>query len=97
MSSAKQISIGWYFVLDYITAASAWFCFYVVRADILHDTGAWPVSFQSWLYIFVIVPAGWLGLYALAGTYTSLIKNQDWQKFTLAVYLQCPLKCPFSF
>ena len=72
MRSAKQISIGWYFVMDYITAALAWYCFYAARAGMLHDTGAWPVSFESWLYIFVIVPAGWLGLYALAGTYTSL-------------------------
>jgi polysaccharide biosynthesis protein PslA len=83
MSSAKQISIAWYFVLDYITAAMAWFCFYVARAGILHDTGAWPVSFESLLYIFVIVPAGWLGLYALAGTYTSLYKKSRLAEFTL--------------
>ncbi len=84
MRSAKQISIGWYFVMDYITAALAWYCFYAARAGMLHDTGAWPVSFESWLYIFVIVPAGWLGLYALAGTYTSLYKKSRLAEFTLS-------------
>jgi len=83
MSSTKQISIGWYFVLDYITAALAWYCFYVARASILRDTGAWPVSFESWLYISIIVPVGWLGLYALAGTYTSLYKKSRLAEFTL--------------
>lgn len=83
MSSGKQISIARYFVLDYITAALAWFCFYVARANILRDTGAWPISFESCLYIFVIVPAGWLGLYALAGTYTSLYKKSRLAELTL--------------
>jgi polysaccharide biosynthesis protein PslA len=83
MSSGKQISVAWYFVLDYVTAALAWFCFYAARANILHDTGAWPVSLRSWLYILIIVPAGWLGLYALAGTYTSLYKKSRIAEFTL--------------
>lgn len=83
MSSGKQISIARYFVVDYITAALAWFCFYVARASILHDTGAWPISFESCLYIFIIVPAGWLGLYSLAGTYTSLYKKSRLAEFTL--------------
>lgn len=83
MSSAKQISIVWYFVWDYITAALAWLCFYAARANILQDTGAYPISYRSWLYILVIVPAGWLGLYALAGTYTSLYKKSRLAEFTL--------------
>jgi exopolysaccharide biosynthesis polyprenyl glycosylphosphotransferase len=83
MSSGKQISIAWYFVLDYITALLAWFCFYAARAGILQDTGAYPVSYRSWLYILVIVPVGWLGLYALAGTYTSLYKKSRLAEFTL--------------
>jgi polysaccharide biosynthesis protein PslA len=84
MRSAKQISIGWYFVMDYITAALAWYGFYAARAGMLQDTGAWPISFESWLYIFFIVPAGWLGLYALAGTYTSLYKKSRLAEFTLS-------------
>ena len=83
MSSGKQISIARYFVLDYITAALAWLCFYVARAGILRDTGAYPISFLSCLYILIIVPAGWLGLYALAGTYTSLYKKSRLAEFTL--------------
>jgi polysaccharide biosynthesis protein PslA len=83
MGSGKQISIAWYFIWDYITAALAWLCFYIARADMLQDTGAWPISLRSWLYMLVIVPGGWLGLYALAGTYTSLYKKSRLAEFTL--------------
>jgi exopolysaccharide biosynthesis polyprenyl glycosylphosphotransferase len=83
MSSGKKISVTWYVVIDYITAALAWLCFYFVRSAMLHDTGAYPISYQSWLYILLIVPAGWLILYTLAGTYHSLYKKSRLAELTL--------------
>ncbi len=75
MNADKQISIGWYVVTDYVMAAVAWLLFYVIRSSMADDSGSYPISYRAWLYILVIVPAGWLMLYALAGTYTSLYKK----------------------
>ena len=83
MSSGKQISVGWYVVVDYITAVLAWLCFYAVRSAMHRDTAAYPISYLSWLYILLIIPAGWLMLYALAGTYTFLYKKSRLAEFTL--------------
>ncbi|HLG38229.1 MAG TPA: sugar transferase [Chitinophagaceae bacterium] len=83
MPSSKKISVTWYVVVDYFTAAAAWLCFYFLRSEMLHDTGAYPISYQSWLYILLIIPAGWLTLYTLAGTYHSLYKKSRLAEFTL--------------
>lgn len=85
MGSGKKISIAWYVVGDYIAAASAWFCFYVVRSSIAKDPGAWPISYTAWAYNLIVVPAGWLILYSLAGTYTSLYKKSRLAEFTLTL------------
>jgi polysaccharide biosynthesis protein PslA len=79
----RQISVVWYVVTDYITASLSWFLFYVIRSTLLHDKGAYPISYQSWLYILLAVPAGWLMLYSMAGTYTSLYKKSRLAEFTL--------------
>lgn len=83
MNSAKKISVSWYVLMDYFTAALAWLCFYAVRTELLQDKGAYPISYQSWAYILLVVPIGWLVLYALAGTYHSLYKKSRLAEFTL--------------
>lgn len=83
MQSGKQISAGWYVAADYLTAALAWFCYYHWRSWILQDTGAYPISQTSWTLILLIVPAGWLMLYTLAGTYNHLYKKSRLAEFTL--------------
>ena len=83
MQSGKQISAGWYVAADYLTAALAWFCFYHWRSWILKDAGAYPISQISWTLILLIVPAGWLMLYTLAGTYNHLYKKSRLAEFTL--------------
>ena len=57
--------------------------FYIIRSAMANDTGSYPISYRAWLYILVVVPAGWLILYALAGTYTSLYKKSRLAEFTL--------------
>jgi exopolysaccharide biosynthesis polyprenyl glycosylphosphotransferase len=83
MQSGKQIPVFYYVAIDYCMAALAWLCFYAVRSNLLNDTGAYPISFQSWIYILVVVPVGWLILYTLAGTYHSLYKKSRFAEFTL--------------
>jgi exopolysaccharide biosynthesis polyprenyl glycosylphosphotransferase len=83
MSAGKKISITWYVAIDYLTAALAWLFFYFVRSSLLHDKGAYPISYQSWLYILLFVPGGWLALYTLAGTYHSLYKKSRLAELTL--------------
>ncbi len=75
MNSGKQISVRWYAVVDYLTAALAWLCFYFVRNKLLNDSSSYSMNYTSWLYILVILPIGWLVLYSLAGTYHSLYKK----------------------
>jgi exopolysaccharide biosynthesis polyprenyl glycosylphosphotransferase len=75
--------MGWYAMLDYLTAALAWLLFYFFRSNLLDDKGAYPISTRSWLMIFAIVPIGWLILYTLAGTYHALYKKSRLAEFTL--------------
>jgi polysaccharide biosynthesis protein PslA len=83
MNEGKKISVAWYAVIDYITAAAAWMLFYVLRSRVQHDAGAYPISYQTWLYTFLVVPAGWLVLYTIAGTYNHLYKKSRLAEFTL--------------
>jgi len=83
MQSGKQISLGWYVVVDYLTAATAWLFFYFWRSWMLEDKGAYPISYTSWIYILLVVPAAWLILYTIAGTYNYLYKKSRLAEFTL--------------
>lgn len=85
MPSEKKISIVWYAVVDYVMAAAAWVVFYFYRSNTLNDTGAFPISTRSWLLILLIVPAGWLVLYTIAGTYKALYKKSRLAEFTLTI------------
>src|SRR6476620_6373783 len=85
MSPGKKIPVSVYVVIDYLTAALAWLCFYAVRSSLLHDKGAYPISYQSWFYILLFVPAGWLAIYTIAGTYHSLYKKSRLAEFTLTL------------
>lgn len=85
MPSEKKISIVWYVVVDYVMAAAAWVVFYFYRSNTLNDTGAFPISTRSWLLILLIVPAGWLVLYTIAGTYKALYKKSRLAEFTLTI------------
>lgn len=83
----KQIAAGWYVLADYLTAVLSWLCFYHWRSWILEDAGAYPISQTAWLLILLIVPAGWLALYTLAGSYIHLYKKSRLAEFTLTFVL----------
>jgi polysaccharide biosynthesis protein PslA len=83
MSAGKKIPVALYAAVDFITASIAWFCFYALRTSLQQDKGAYPLSYQTLLYIFLLVPLGWLILYTLAGTYNHLYKKSRFEEFTL--------------
>jgi hypothetical protein len=75
MQSGKKIAMAWYVAMDYCMAGLAWLLFYFLRSRMLDDAGAYPITTRSWLLIVLVVPAGWLILYTLAGTYHRLYKK----------------------
>lgn len=83
MQSGKKIAMAWYVAMDYCMAALAWLLLYFLRSRMLDDAGAYPIEIRSWLLILLFVPASWLILYTLAGTYHQLYKKSRLEEFTL--------------
>lgn len=85
MKGGKKIFIAWYTLADYITAALAWGIFFFIRRGILNqpvtDAGRLQTDSKFWLGIFFI-PAGWLILYTIVGSYHSLYKKSRLYEFT---------------
>lgn len=88
MSSGKQISIGWYVIIDYIMSVLAWAIFYIIRKALIKE----PIAHINQLWtdeIFwtgvVIVPLSWLVLFALVGSYHSLYKKSRLFEFTITL------------
>jgi polysaccharide biosynthesis protein PslA len=85
MRSRQQISILWYVVIDFITAALAWAAFFFIRKALLDETittaGKLQIDYKFWLGI-TLIPAAWLTGYTLVGTYHSLYKKSRLFEFT---------------
>jgi exopolysaccharide biosynthesis polyprenyl glycosylphosphotransferase len=79
MSVKKYIHPSWYAVADYVTASIAWMIFFFLRKALLHQP--WQTDEHFWLGI-LIIPAGWLLLFALIGSYNSLYKKSRLKEFT---------------
>lgn len=71
--------------MDVLTAVLAWACFFFLRKALLKQDieagGHLQINYRFWLGINFI-PAGWLILYALVGTYHSLYKKSRLFEFT---------------
>lgn len=72
MALKKYIHPFWYALADYGSAAIAWGLFYFARKQLLQEPLV--VDYRFWLGI-IFVPAGWLVLYALVGSYRSVYKK----------------------
>lgn len=68
----KPIHPTWYALADYVTAAVGWFVFYFVRKQMLGEP--FGIDYKLWLGI-IFIPAGWVVLYALVGSYHSIYKK----------------------
>ena len=86
MRKRTQISIAWYVIMDLLMAAIAWALFYFTRKIILKETiadqGQLQVNNQFWLGI-LFIPASWVILFTLAGSYHSLYKKSRLFEFTV--------------
>lgn len=87
MKQTKPIHIAWYIFSDFFTASLAWGVFYFLRKYYLgltvSEDGELAIDNNFWLGI-TLVPAGWLVLYTLVGTYHSLYKKSKLQEITRA-------------
>ncbi len=89
MSAGKQISIGWYVLADYIAAVLAWAVFYFIRKallglEVVDENGNPSIDRPFWLGI-LIIPPGWILLFALVGSYHDLYKKSRLSEFTLTL------------
>lgn len=83
MPTSNKIPVSIYAAADYLAAILSWLAFYIYRSYLLNDKGAYPIGSISWLYILLIVPAVWLVIHTLAGTYKHLYKKSRFEEFTL--------------
>lgn len=72
MALKKYIHPAWYALTDYITAAIGWGLFFFLRKNILGES--FEADYKLWLGI-MLIPFGWLVLYALIGSYHSIYKK----------------------
>jgi exopolysaccharide biosynthesis polyprenyl glycosylphosphotransferase len=92
MKKNKQIPIALYAVMDVMTAALAWFVFYFLFksfTDSEISSGKNSLfNYKFWLAL-IFIPAGWIVLYTLVGTYHSLYKKS--RLFELTSTFVCSL------
>ncbi len=93
MPFKKNISSAAYPVSDFITTATAWGVFFVLRKAILKQ----PIQLDAhfWLGI-LLIPIGWLCLYLLTGSYGSIYKKSRLGEFT-KTFIVCLIGCVILF
>ena len=88
MHPDRKIHSIWYLISDYITALIAWIAFYFIRKALLDlvivSEGEILLNTTFWIGI-MIVPFGWLLLYALLGSYYSLYHKSRLGEFTITL------------
>src|SRR4051812_15557475 len=79
MLARKYIHPAWYAFSDFITASITWAAFFFIRKKILGDP--FTTDYKLWLGI-IFIPAGWLLLYGLVGSYNSVYKKSRLSEYT---------------
>lgn len=93
MAARNYIAPYWYTAADYVTAALAWGGFYFLRKSLLGET--FSVDYKFWWGV-VFIPAGWVILYGLVGSYHSLYKKSRLAEITQA-FICCVIGCTALF
>lgn len=83
MRPKHYISSYVYAVADYATAALAWAAFYFLRKGVLDE--AFTIDHRFWLGV-LLIPAGWLVLYGLVGSYGSVYKKSRLAEVTTTFF-----------
>jgi len=89
----RPLTSSLYALSDYVSAALAWACFYVIRKHLLAEGidlggGHWD---RFWLGV-MLIPLGWLSLFTLLGSYHPIYKKSRLGEFTqtfIATLLGC--------
>ncbi len=85
MRSKQFILPYWYALSDYLTAALAWSLFFFLRKVLLNqplfNNGSLTTDTQFWAGA-ALIPAGWLILFSLIGSYRSIYKKSRLNEFT---------------
>lgn len=76
MPRQKQIAIYWYLLADYAGAALSWLIFISLLRRGINNLSA-----TDWLISLLVVPALWMLLFALAGSYRSIYKKSRAEEF----------------
>jgi polysaccharide biosynthesis protein PslA len=85
MKNTRPVHIAWYVLSDFLMASLAWGIMYFLRKYYLgltvSDSDGLAIDDNFWLGI-TLVPAGWLIIYTLVGSYHSLYKKSTLQEIT---------------
>jgi len=85
MPLKKYIDPYWYAVADYVSAAFSWALFFLFRKWLLDEpvfsNNQLNLDHKFWLGI-LLIPLGWLILFALVGSYNSVYKKSRLTEFT---------------
>jgi exopolysaccharide biosynthesis polyprenyl glycosylphosphotransferase len=95
--AGRKIHIAWYVLSDFISAILSWMILYFTRRVLLHEViyvnGKLFLNNRFWLGL-LLIPAGWLILYGLTGTYHTLYKKSRLNEFSstaLASLIGCTI------
>jgi exopolysaccharide biosynthesis polyprenyl glycosylphosphotransferase len=80
----KYIDPAWYAGSDYLMTALAWSFFFGLRRRLLGEPLAleYILSDERFWLGLVLIPLGWLSLYAITGSYLSIYKKSRLAEFT---------------
>jgi polysaccharide biosynthesis protein PslA len=96
LSSRKKRAIRQLAVLDYLSAAVAWFTFWVHRQSLLTGAGYMDTlhkfQLRDGLNTLVIIPGSWLALYLLSGTYFDLYRKSRLNEINRTL-ISCIIGC----
>jgi polysaccharide biosynthesis protein PslA len=97
LKTERKIHIFWYLLYDFISAVLSWMILYFTRRTLLQE----PIFIQGRLFLnnrfwmgLMLIPAGWIIFYGLAGTYHALYKKSRLNEFTntaLASLIGCTI------
>ncbi len=88
MKNQRRIHIALYALSDFVTASLAWAVFFILRKFLLSESHQFRELFTDanfWLGI-VFIPAGWILLHALFGTYESFYTKSRLNELILTFF-----------
>jgi len=96
LSPEKKRAIRQLILLDYIATALAWFTFWMYRQNLLTHSGyigsLSKFHLRDYIHTLIVIPAGWLILYLISGTYFDLYRKSRLNEINRTL-ISCILGC----